>query len=468
MIRVPVLALHSIYLPSLFTFCLLLLTSCSTDAKSSGFSVENSDIEKNLTISSSFLVSDDALPASYISVFKVLTLEDVISEVHALCPECAVDELFFIELKSRFIRDLATFYGERFVSGAPKGEQNKVTDLTLVFRDDSYKLFWSYINLGDYDLNGEVGVPDITPIALHFAHSRAGIGMFPDSFDDVIDGDNTGEIGVSDITPIAQNYLSNIASYSIQMNSSEGAEFVEVTNVSIDSILGSDGILFFQTDIPQELWEAYRVRVVPLDALGNEGEPSVEIEMRFNGNKLPFARLVAQPKSGSAPLTVTLNAGASYDEDGSIVTYTFDFTNDGVWDQNTGPQSWIKKTYDIPGEYTARVKVRDDRGGYGYASASFTVTEHVNEPPLAVLVADVTNGINPLVVNFDASASFDNDGTIAKYEWDFDGDGTYDLDSELTPSASFTFDAPGNYTATVRVSDDGGLTDTDVEAITVN
>ncbi len=468
MTRVPVFALYTVYLSVLLALYLLMLSSCSTDTTSHRFSTEIKDIDKNLAISSSFKVSGDVFPISDISVSKEMTLADVISEVHTLTSVYDVDALLFTELKSRFISDLATFSGERLVSKAPLGEQNKVTDLTLVYRDDSYKLFWGYLNKGDYDLNGEVGVPDITPIALHFAHSRAGIGMFPDSFDDVIDGDNTGEIGVSDITPIAQNYLSNIASYSIQMNSSEGAEFIEVTNVSIDSKLGGDGVLYFQTDIPQELWEAYRVRIVPLNDLGNAGEPSVEIEMRFNGNRLPFARLVAQPKSGSAPFTVTLNAGASYDEDGSIVSYTFDFTNDGVWDQNTGPQSWTKKTYDIPGEYTARVRVRDNLGGYGYASATFTVTEHVNEPPLAVLVADVTNGINPLVVNFDASASSDIDGTIVRYEWDFDGDGTYDLDSSLTPSALFTFDIPGDYMVTVRVTDDGGLTDTDVEAITVN
>ena len=35
-------------------------------------------------------------------------------------------------------------------------------------------------------------------------------------------------------------------------------------------------------------------------------------------------------------------------------------------------------------------------------------------------------------MTFDASASADPDGTIAKYEWDLDGNGTYETDTGTT------------------------------------
>ena len=46
-----------------------------------------------------------------------------------------------------------------------------------------------------------------------------------------------------------------------------------------------------------------------------------------------------------------------------------------------------------------------------------------NQPPGAGFTADPTKGALPLMVTFDANISFDYDGTIVSYEWDF-GDGT--------------------------------------------
>ena len=44
-------------------------------------------------------------------------------------------------------------------------------------------------------------------------------------------------------------------------------------------------------------------------------------------------------------------------------------------------------------------------------------------PPVAVLSATPVSGNIPLDVVFDGSASYDSDGTIASYAWNF-GDGT--------------------------------------------
>ena len=42
-------------------------------------------------------------------------------------------------------------------------------------------------------------------------------------------------------------------------------------------------------------------------------------------------------------------------------------------------------------------------------------------------------------VNFDASASSDPDGTIAKYEWDLDGNGSYETNTGTTPTVSHAY-----------------------------
>ena len=57
-------------------------------------------------------------------------------------------------------------------------------------------------------------------------------------------------------------------------------------------------------------------------------------------------------------------------------------------------------------------------------------------------------------VTFDASASTDPDGTIAKYEWDLDGNGTYETNTGSTPTAVGRLRAKPQIPISVKVYDD--------------
>ena len=64
------------------------------------------------------------------------------------------------------------------------------------------------------------------------------------------------------------------------------------------------------------------------------------------------------------------------------------------------------------------------------------------------------------LVSYTAAGSADADGSIAKYEWDLDGDGTFEKTTTgATTSRRYT--APGNITVKVRVTDDDGAKATD-------
>ena len=71
------------------------------------------------------------------------------------------------------------------------------------------------------------------------------------------------------------------------------------------------------------------------------------------------------------------------------------------------------------------------------------------------------------VVSFDASASSDPDGSIARYEWDLDGDGSFETDGGSSPTTSHSFADDGTYAVGLRVTDDGGGTDTATQEVTV-
>ncbi len=88
--------------------------------------------------------------------------------------------------------------------------------------------------------------------------------------------------------------------------------------------------------------------------------------------------------------------------------------------------------------------------------------------PIAKMSAKPTYGPAPLAVHFDASVSSDPDGTIVKFEWDWEGDSVFDADTGAEPTASHTYDSPGNFSPTVRVTDDEGFADTATTAVQVS
>ena len=82
-------------------------------------------------------------------------------------------------------------------------------------------------------------------------------------------------------------------------------------------------------------------------------------------------------------------------------------------------------------------------------------------PPNESPNASASGSCEFLDCDFGANGSFDPDGTIETYSWDF-GDG--ETGSGFSPS--HTYADPGEYTATLTVTDDGGATDTDTVMVT--
>ncbi|MGH9723367.1 MAG: PKD domain-containing protein [Bryobacteraceae bacterium] len=86
-----------------------------------------------------------------------------------------------------------------------------------------------------------------------------------------------------------------------------------------------------------------------------------------------------------------------------------------------------------------------------------------NQPPVSSFTAAPASGTVPLTVNFSGAASFDPDGSITAYAWQF-GDGA----TAAGVSASHTYNSAGAYTALLRVTDNLGATSSSTRTITVN
>jgi PKD repeat protein len=107
--------------------------------------------------------------------------------------------------------------------------------------------------------------------------------------------------------------------------------------------------------------------------------------------------------------------------------------------------------------------------GYSdYASVGqYTVTGNApsiaDQPPVAVASASPSSGTAALLVSFSSNGSGDPDGQIVTYEWNF-GDGS---PAVFGPSAAYTYGAAGTYQATLKVTDNSGLTSSKSMTISV-
>ncbi|MGE3182421.1 MAG: PKD domain-containing protein, partial [Phycisphaerae bacterium] len=163
-------------------------------------------------------------------------------------------------------------------------------------------------------------------------------------------------------------------------------------------------------------------------------------------NLPPSAVITVDRQSGIAPLTVQFSSSTSND-DGIIVQRRWNFGNG-----QTSPDISPRITFEQTGTFTVTLQLTDDDGATSMQTISIVVTES----PVAVFNVDRTaSQTAPAIFNFDASDSFDPDGDIAGYRWDF-GDGS----RELLPVVAHTFSSPGTYRVVLTVTDNAGITAT--------
>ena len=109
------------------------------------------------------------------------------------------------------------------------------------------------------------------------------------------------------------------------------------------------------------------------------------------------------------------------------------------------------------GEHRWEVRAVD---GAGNTRSSGERKFTVSAPPTATLVLAPSRALVGRTVSFDASGSSDRNGSIVKYEWDLDGDASFETDSGGTSTTSRTYAKPQTLTVGLRVTDNDGLTGT--------
>ena len=160
------------------------------------------------------------------------------------------------------------------------------------------------------------------------------------------------------------------------------------------------------------------------------------------------------PYLGMVGIPVSFDGSGSSDPDGDPLTCEWDMDNDGEYDDAFGVMP--THTFLSVGIFTVGLSVSDGMGAEGRDSAAVTIMDM----PVASFTESAHVAPVGTPITFDPSGSYDPDGPIILYEWDFDGDGVYDLSTTTLSIVSHTYTIPGTYTVTLRVTDFHGNSDT--------
>jgi len=178
-----------------------------------------------------------------------------------------------------------------------------------------------------------------------------------------------------------------------------------------------------------------------------------EVEAQVSINSIPEAKIDVDKDNPFSGQEVEFSGLGSTD-DGSIVSYKFDF-GDGQ-ERNWSISPTARHTYKYPSDYMATVQVRDNSGVESPISDPITIEVKDVQPTADFDVSPAEEGYVYTVFTFIPDAK-DPDGNITTYYWDFGDEYTTD---EMTPTHKYN--ESGTYTVRLAVTDNSGQSSTPV------
>jgi len=168
----------------------------------------------------------------------------------------------------------------------------------------------------------------------------------------------------------------------------------------------------------------------------------------------PFAVATANPREGHAPLEVVFDGTASSSPAAAIVSHRWDFGAGTKTAEPVATHTYVKK-----GTYRVSLTVTD---GNGQSARDELTVRVLNRTPHAEFHYSPYGAPRDHPVTFDATDSYDPDGTIVEYIWDF-GDGT----TAGGVRVEHVFPRRLEYRVTLTVIDDDGAENKSVRTVIV-
>ncbi len=178
----------------------------------------------------------------------------------------------------------------------------------------------------------------------------------------------------------------------------------------------------------------------------NAANPIRDVQLAGITNTPPFCD-AGGPYAGSVGNPVLFDGRISRDREGPITSYDWDF-GDGTTATGGNPTH----VYSATGTYVVTLAVADTCDVVSTCQTTADITLFPNQAPICDAGGPYYAVLGDLV-QFDGTASYDPDGTIAAYAWAF-GDGS----SGVGPTPTHRYTTPGDFPVTLCVTDDDAVT----------
>ncbi|AEG02520.1 PKD domain-containing protein [Methylomonas methanica] len=199
----------------------------------------------------------------------------------------------------------------------------------------------------------------------------------------------------------------------------------------------------------------------------SDGEKNGSDNILVISDKTPPNLQFISPKDAATVTTSTPTFSITFDDSGSKVDKkTFRLTINGVDVTANTTVSDSGATYKVlsalpAGANQATATISDNAGNEKSVTVRFTVSVF-----RAIASCSPTEGQAPLSVKYQSKSEFTG-GSIVRYRWDFDGNGTYDTSDSVATDYTRNWTNVGVIRSTLEVTNNLGQTATDSCAINV-
>ena len=241
--------------------------------------------------------------------------------------------------------------------------------------------------------------------------------------------------------------------------------WTEISGPSAYIIVNSNSA---STDVSGFVQGTYQFQLTVTDNNGALGTDIIQVTVNAALNIQPVAnagidQLITLPVN-----TVTLS-GSGNDSDGNVVSY--------AWTKISGPSSYTVINQNsastnvsglVQGVYQFQLTVTDNNGATGSDVVIVTVNAAIDIPPVANAGADqsVTLPVNTITLSGSGS---DADGSVISYAWtEISGPASYNIVNAASPATDVSSLVQGVYQFQLTVTDNNGVSASDIVQVTVN
>jgi len=214
--------------------------------------------------------------------------------------------------------------------------------------------------------------------------------------------------------------------------------------------------IYFTVKDNEGAWSAKKTTSLIINQ-ADEQDPEDPLNPSENQEPVAFIDIIS-PNPANIGVEISFS-GHGTDEDGVIVEWRWTSNIDG----DISTKSSFNTSGLTEGKHTIYFKVRDNASEWSkQVTETLIIGENVqNILPIANAGGPYLGDVND-IISFGGSESYDEDGEIVEYLWDF-GDKTTGTGESIT----HTYTSPGNYTATLTVTDDDGDSATNTTMVTI-